>query len=263
MKKVTVLALAVMVPLLSPAQIVLTDNFDYPDGALGSPWVIHSGSVPLNVVSGRAFINQADATGGGADLNRLFSTTFDPTTDNTTSLYAAFTVNFSALPFAGSTNAFGSYFAHFKSSTANEFYARVGATTEGAAAGAFRLSIANETWNSAATMEHPTDLFLGTTYQVVMRLSLGTDQATLWINPLNESSTSVTATDAISFPAGGLINAFALRQGTSGTPSDAAPGALYLDNLLVGTTFASVIPEPSSFALLALGLGAWILRRRR
>jgi hypothetical protein len=74
----------------------------------------------------------------------------------------------------------------------------------------------------------------------------------------------VTATDAIGYAAGGLINAFALRQGTSGSsPNDAAPGDLFLDNLIVGTTFASVIPEPSSFALLGLGVATWLIRRRR
>jgi hypothetical protein len=244
---------------------LLNEPFDYPNGALGSPWVIHSGSIALNVVSGSAFIDQGDTSSGRADLNRLFDNgvTFNPATDNTTSLYASFTVNFSALPFAAGTNLYGSYFAHFKSSAANEFYGRVGATTEGAAPGAFRLSLANETWNSAATVEHPTDLFLNTTYQVVLRLSLDTDQSTLWINPVDESSAGVTATDAIGY-ASGAINAFALRQGTTGSaPNDGAPGDLYLDNLLVGTTFFSVIPEPSSFALFGLGIVAWIIRRRR
>jgi hypothetical protein len=195
---------------------------------------------------------------GRQDNNRLLSQSFDPATDNTTALYGSFTVNFSALPTAGTA---GSYFAHLKSSAANEFYARIGATPEGAAEGSFRLALTNESWSAAATIEYPQDLSLNTDYQVVFRFDLATDQATLWVNPTNEASLSVTATDAVSFAAGS-IEAYALRQGTSGTPAG-GPGTLTLDNLRITTSFSeAVVPEPSTLLCTLLGL-AGLLRRRR
>ncbi|MFT3785803.1 MAG: hypothetical protein QM770_06500 [Tepidisphaeraceae bacterium] len=243
----------------SQGALLLSDSFSYPDGPIPSPWAIHSGTnsgtTALNIASGKAVINQGDTHGSGADANSALSSSFDPSTDNTSVIYAGFTVNFSALPVNGDSD--GSYFAHLKSSAANEFYARIGANTNGAAAGKLRLTIADEVWNVAGTIEHPTDLDLNTTYQVVMKFDLSTDRATLWVNPATEASTSVTATDAPSYAAG-TINAFALRQGTSGT---GAPGILTVDDLKVATTFAEVVPEPATLCGLA-GLSTLVLRRK-
>ena len=249
------------------AAVLISDDFSYSDGAIssvsGGNWTIHSGTdsgaTALNITSGQAVINQGDTHSSGADANRLFAgpTTFDPATDNTSKLYSSFTVNFSQLPVNGDSE--GSYFAHFKSSAANEFYGRIGANTAGAASGSFRIALANEAWSGTASIEFPQDLSLGTTYTVVSRLDLATDQTTLWINPTDETSASITATDTIGYAAG-TINAYALRQGTSGT---GAPGILAVDGLRVGTSFAEVVPEPTSLGLLGLGLGGLAVRRRR
>jgi hypothetical protein len=250
---------------------LMSEDFTYADGPIttvsGGNWTLHSGTdagtTALNVTSQQAVINQADLHGSGADVNRLFSgaTTVDPATDNSTKLYASYTVNFSQLPLNGDSD--GSYFSHFKSSAANEFYGRVGANTNGAASGMFRLAVANETWTIAGSIENPQDLALNTTYTVVERLDLATDQTTLWINPVDESSTSVTATDAITYAAGGLINAYALRQGTSGgATTGGAPGVFNVDGLRVGTTFADVVPEPAGLGVFAAA-GLLLARRRK
>lgn len=252
------------------ATSLLQETFSYPDGdlklAAGSPWVSHGGgSTPLNVVSGQAFIDQNDATSGRDDYNSPLSATFDPSTDNTSVLYSAFTANFTALPFLSGTAVNGSYFAHFKSSASSEFYGRIGASTTGAGAGAFRLSIANESGTPVFLAQ---DLNLNTTYTVVTRLDLSTDKVTLWVNPTLETDTSVTdVAGAITYSAGS-INAYALRQGTSGSsPNVGAPGDILIDDLRVATSFAEVIapiPEPSSLGLLGLGaLAAITLRRRK
>lgn len=251
------------------AQSLLNESFSYPDGDLkitsGGLWASHGGgSTPLNNFGGQAFIDQNDLTSGRDDYNRALSSSFDPTTDNTSKIYFSLLVNFSALPFNGGTSTAGSYFAHLKSSAANNFYSRIGANQEGILTpGTFRIAVCNSTWNSAATIEFPQDLLLNTSYLVVGLLDLATDRTTLWIDPTTEGSTSVTATDALSYPAGGLINAFALRQGTTGTsPNGGAPGDVWIDSLKVGTTFSYVIPEPGSAALLVLG-GLLLLRRRQ
>ncbi len=245
------------------------EPFDYPDGALtnvaAGTWLWHSGSgntYTLNAVNQQAFLRQPDLTGGGDDYNRLLGASFDPATDNTTKLYAGFFVNFSALPYNTGTSDSGSYFAHFKSSAANEFYARVGANTSGAAPGTLRLAIQNENFNNAGTIEYPMDLNLGQTYFVVMSLDLATDQSSLWVNPVDESSAFVTATDAFSFS--GQINAFALRQGVSGnSPNQGAYGILTLDDLRVGTSWASIVPEPTSAGILVIGGLVGLLARRK
>jgi hypothetical protein len=265
------LAVTALAPLVLRADMLLQEDFNYPDGQLSQAatnvWVTHSGGArALNVSGGAAVIQQADLSTGAEDVNRLLSTSFNPVADNATKLYAAFTVNFSALPISTGTDKAGSYFAHFKTGALNEYYARIGANLDGAAPGTFRLAIANENWTGATTIEYPQDLSLGVTYEVVVRLDLATDQSTLWVGPLLESSFSVTATDTITYAAGGSINAFALRQGASGIGANqGAPGILSLDNLRIATSFAElqIIPEPSPLALLGLGGAVLLVWRRR
>lgn len=263
MKRITPLAVLALAPFALNAEILLLETFDYANGRLvdvsGGAWSVHSGTRALNVVNSAALIEQPDIAGGGEDVNRLMSAGFDPATDNTTKLYAAFSVNFSVLPVD-----VGSYFAHFRSTAGSEFYARLGASTEGAAAGTFRLSLANESWSPASTVEYPMDLSLGVSYDVVVRLDLASDQSTLWVNPMDESSTSVTAVDTIGYSAG-TINSYALRQGTSTSGTTGSPGTQTVDSLRVGTSFADIqaVPEPSTFALLGLGAAGLLLRRRQ
>src|SRR5512138_2100007 len=87
---------------------LMQESFSYPNGALtnvaAGTWTYFSGlggALTLNVSNGRAFINQSDITSGGDDYSRLINGSFNPATDNTTKLYAGFSVNFSSLPFGG------------------------------------------------------------------------------------------------------------------------------------------------------------------
>jgi hypothetical protein len=262
------LSTLVLMAVPGRADLLLEEPFAYPDGRLaeasGGLWTIHSGSLPLNVEAGRVTLDQADGTSGREDAHRLLAQTFDPVADNVTRLYAAFTVNFTALPFDGGSSTAGSYFAHFKASAANQFYARIGAQTEGALPGTFRLAVANADWGASSSVPFPQDLSLGVTYEVAVRLDLATDQTTLWVHPTDEGSLAVTATDPISYS--GVINAFAVRQGTTGSsPNLGGPGTLTLGDLRVATTFAGVraVPEPNSAALLILGAAGLMGVRRR
>jgi hypothetical protein len=270
LKKITAIVGASLCLVSAQATILLNESFTYADGDLtnvsAGAWGYHSGAIDvtndLSVVSGRAFINQNDGASNHRDYNRLLSTTFDTATDNSSLIYVGFTVNFAALPFNSGTSTAGSYFAHLKSTVANEFYARIGANQEGAAPGTFRLAITTEAWaNGAGTVEYAQDLSLNVNYQVVMKYDLFTDRATLWVDPLSEASTSVISTDAPSYPVGNIINSFGLRQGTSNTTG--APGDIFVDDLIVGTSFVEVVPEPTSLCLVAIGTGAVLLRRRK
>ncbi len=270
LKKIAAIVGVSVCVISAQATILLNETFTYSDGDLtnvsAGAWGYHSGAIDvtndLSVVSGRAYINQNDGAQNHRDYNRLLSSTFDPAVDNSSAIYTRFTVNFAALPFNSGTSTAGSYFAHLKSSASGEFYGRIGANSEGAAPGTFRIGITSESWaNGAGTVEFAQDLNLNIDYVVVMKYDLLTDRATLWINPLSEASASVVSADAPTYFAGGVINSFALRQGTSN--STGAPGDLFIDDLIIGTSFAEVVPEPTSLCLVAIGAGAALIRRRK
>ena len=73
---------------------------------------------------------------------------------------------------------------------------------------------------------------------------------TLWVDPVDESSTSVidSALTDILNRGGGKITGVSMR----GDRMNGAPA--FFDNLRVGSSFAAVIPEPSTLSLLAMGL---------
>jgi hypothetical protein len=223
-------------PTFTKAAVILADNFDYADGPLVSvsegKWTGHSGTAEqAAVVSGSLKLSQSLSE----DVNALLAG--EPYgIEQAEAIYARFTATFTALP-SGAT---GTYFAHFKDSTATAgFRGRVFATTNGAAPGSFRLGI-------AAAANTPTDLFpvdlsLHTTHRVICRLAMSDNTATLWVDPRSESDVSATSTDSATQKA---ISAFAFRQSLS---SGAGMGELTVDDLVVATTFEEVAaPELAS-----------------
>jgi hypothetical protein len=208
------------------ADVVLTDDFSYFDGALvtvsGSRWVNHSGTAgQVDVAGGRLWLTEAESE----DVNAALSG--QPyTAAGGTNLYARFTVNFTAAP-AGS----GNYFAHFKDASTG-FRCRVFATTVDAAPGLYRLGIAAAGSAPSATL--PIDLDPNTDYTVVCRLSTADSVSTLWLNPGAEADPGVTSADT-GTPTS--IVSFAFRQSLS---SGNGIGALTVDDLVVATTFADL-----------------------
>lgn len=214
------------------ATILLQDNFTYPDGQLtnvsSGKWVLTSrgsaSSGQMIVSSGQVSIGQLN----GEDDNSALSVS-NSSAGITNILYVSYTVNYSVLP----TGNNGDYFTHF--SGPSGFKARLFGLTNLAASGSFRIGIAN---GSTTPAGFPVDLNLGETHTVVARLLLnnGSNNAvgTLWVDPVNESSSSVTATD-VTASAG--INLYGFRQ-----PGATSGNTFLLDNLLVGTTFADVVP---------------------
>jgi len=207
------------------ATLLLNDSFSYPDGPLvtASPngWVHHnpSGSHTgeVMVASGRVLLNE----GNKEDVNALFTAS----SNETNVFYASFTVKFTSLPGGG-----GAYFAHFKSSSTTGFRARIWALPGGAAPDRFRLGISS-TSGSVISATNTTDLHLNTDYNVVTRLVNSNSASTLWINPDSEDDPGISTSESgSSFAA----ISYAFRESDN-------EGALNIDNLRVGTSFADVV----------------------
>lgn len=221
----------------SQAISILSDDFDYPDGAIvgasGSPWLNNSGNAGTAVVTNSELVL---STSRAEDIAAPLSGGPYATNGPIPAVYSKFTVRFTGLPTVG-----GSYFAHFNGEaappSATLHRARIWASTTNAyegtvvPTGKFRLGIGNSSSASAATAQYDLDLDTNVTYTVVTRLELASGASTLWIDPVDESSPSVTAADSIN----PLINAtyYSFRQ-ASGI------GTIAIDGLRVGTQFSDV-----------------------
>ena len=246
-KLLTIIGLAAASSLTgAQAAILIQDNFPT-NGALvgttpatGGIWQTLSGTAGSLGVSGNALqIVSANTQDAESDFAASQSIT----------LYSSFTLNMSAtLPTTG-----GEYFASYRDGAGYD--GRIFALRPtGTAAGKFRLGISNEA--TASFINWASDLDTGTNYQILTRFTQGvgaSDFITLWVNPTDISSTSIS-TDAADL--GASLTAFAFRQaGNSGNSA--------VDNLVVATTFAEVIPEPTTWALIGLGSAFALSRIRR
>lgn len=224
--------------------LLIDEPFTYADNtqiAGGSTdWINHSGTFGQTLVkNGKLSIIQTNSE----DFNReFFPQVFYPS--NGVILYASFVVNFTNTPSAG-----GGYFSHYKDDGTLNFRGRVFSSAQGAAAGQFRLGVANTAAAIATNGLHPTFLTTNQTYKVVTRYNIGTAETTLWVNPSSEGSTSVTATDAA-----GTINVFsyAFRQ-------DTGIGTFTIDDLKVGTEFTDVSTVVQNYSLRAFKSGSDVI----
>ncbi|SRR5579862_2057257 len=207
------------------AALLLNDSFDYPDGALVTVstnlWIHHSGSVTGEVVvaSGRVWLSEANTE----DVHALLAGQPYPASGATNVFYAGFMVKFTTLPDAG-----GAYFAHFKDASTG-FRARIWALAGGATPDKFRLGISS-TSGSVISVTNPVDLSLNTDYLVVTRLVNSNSVSTLWVNPVAETDDSISTGEGVSTFA---VAGYAFRE-------NAGEGALSVDGLKIGTTFAEV-----------------------
>jgi hypothetical protein len=165
-------------------------------------------------------------------------------TNSGVTLYSSFTANFTALPSSG-----GTYLAHFmdaNTGAATGFGARLWTSISNAATGFFRVGIGNGQGATAANIAQvPQDLALGSNYTLVTRFVIGTGVSTIWVDPKVEVG-GATATDVSTSP-DVVVNSiavigYAFRQA-------AGEGTLTVDNLKVGTTFASVVDVPGRIPL--------------
>jgi endonuclease/exonuclease/phosphatase family metal-dependent hydrolase len=213
--------LALLAPL-SRADLLFSESFDYPDGPLwtgsGGLWSNTSGTTTntLGVAGGRALLEKSD----NEDMAALVSG--GPYTSATNvALYWSFRLVVSQTA-TGSDN----YFAHL---SGGAFHSRIFATTNSAAAGMFRMGIANS--STAPSVQFPADLSTNTEIVALVKYVPATQASTLWVNPASETDPSVTATDTVTATS---ISRVGLRQNNQ-------IGVLYVDDLRVGTNFAEVL----------------------
>ena len=160
---------------------------------------------------------------GGTNVIYAFSPS-----NSVNTLYSSFTINVTTVPATSSQT----YFAHFYVDSST-FKGRLFLVTNGVApaSGNYRIAIQNA--GSAVTNTIPVDLSPNTAYTVVTRYVLSTGGSTVWVNPTSElSGNSATPLDT---PSTGNILAYGFRQ-------NVGEGVVDVDNFVVGTRFADVIP---------------------
>ena len=222
------------------AQVLTQDGFAYSGALTSNGWAAHSGAGNKVINANGAFATLEQSGGSGEDVNLPFAQ--QGATDTT---YAAFRFR---VPSGNPVNPDGSglYFAHFKDS-AFAFRARTGLLSP-AGSGDFALAINGDNSNLGAGSAVTGDLSFDVWYRVVISWDATTGESKLWLNPLDESGDSISHVGASS---GDLIEQFAFRQSNDYT------GFIDVDGVVVGQTFADVLPPPTAVPFgSGLGLGA-------
>lgn len=235
MKKSIILGL-LAVAVTSQAASILSDDFSYPDGAIvgaaGSPWLANSGNVGSMWATNSELEVAGSVTGRTEDIAAPLSGGPYMSNGVVTTIYSKFTVYFTTPPSGA-----GTYFAHITGENiTTDYRARLFAsvtnvaTLGNAAAGNFFLGIGNSSSTLGLSVPWPAELTTNVVYTLVIKYELATGLSTLWVNPVDESSASVTATLSPS-----LTNPkyFGFRQASSG-------GVARIDALRIGTLFSDV-----------------------
>ncbi len=245
----------VVSPASSNADLLLLDDFPT-DGTPPPSWVALTGTGGQGVVGGQL----VQATSG--TVNTVAQGTQDyyrPLSSVVTTgvVYAGYDLNIVSAP----TDAADNYFAHFSVNNlgGGGFFGRVSLNL---VAGNTVLGLAESTTTgSVANVFGTTPIALSTTVRIVQSYDLGTGEARVWLNPIDETSPFLA--DATFTPNATGIGSFNFRINNN------SDGNKLIDNLSVATTFAealtfTAIPEPTS-ALLLIGavFGLSFNRRRK
>jgi hypothetical protein len=224
----------------APLGLVYSEDFAYTSfaipnslylasGGSGAPWEPISGTAGLLQVtnmgtSGFAYLVNTNNDSEGAAF--IGAPAYDGSQGYV--FYTSFTVDCTLLP-----TYYGTYFFHLSSSgtDTSNYRDKIYVSTQNAAPGMFRFGIANTA--TSWVQQFPSDLMTNTTYTVVTRYNAATGDSTLWVNPVNEQSPGVTASDA---PQSSTIGGLSLRQ-----PGDYYIGDLTIGPMKVGTQFADVV----------------------
>jgi uncharacterized repeat protein (TIGR02543 family) len=177
--------------------------------------------------------NKVTFDGAGIDAAKLF------TQQTTGTVYYSFLMNLTAL---GSLNTTGGYFTVLNEGTSTNYGSTVWLRADGAGYDIGinpRTTVANTVWSAGTTAINATILVV-VSYQIVSGPT--NDAVKLWINPTlggTEPTATLTATNGGTDLAN--INRILLRQ-----DSATATPFIEMDELRVGTTWASVTPAAST-----------------
>lgn len=261
-KLLAVLGIAAATIAGASAQLVVYDGFDYTASqnlTVQTTWSSLNTGVPPVVQAGNLSVSGlASPTGNRVswDTGNIQEALKAVTSQSSGTVYYSFAFQLTALPTTATYS--------FALGTGNTNYA---APVWLQASGSnFNIGLSNR---SNSTPNYAIGTYsLSTTYFLVgsytFNSGTGDDASSLWIDPISSSfgadtapTPSLTATGGTDMTA---ISQFLIR-GAAGSPSG------IMDELRIGTTWASVtpVPEPSTWALAGLGAGLvlWRLRRKR
>lgn len=220
--------------------VLLSEDFDYADGELvgNATWVGYGSDqrFPVMVESGQAVVSGLT---GIQDVNIPFASP-----SATAILYYSleFSVDDLGMPYPLDDSPDFEYFATFyapRPGGGDDLSARIDIQAP-TGSGDFTVGIASDEGTADATWA--TDLDYDTVYRAVVSYDQANNLATLWIDPVVETDTSIVGEDRLATEgiAGDIITAFALRQ--AGSDGDET---IRVDNVLVGTSFKAVVPATS------------------
>jgi len=216
------------------AQVLLSETFPNDGGLTTTPqdngWTNEQGPVgEQNVTGGRLFLNDDETEDTYVFLDDfVFSGTITATFQ--------LEIDINDTP----SSAAGEFFTSFRSNSGGLFGRVFTLAPVDSTANAFRLGVSSGT--SSANAIFSMAFTAGTVYDLTLTYDFATDLTTLSVPGFG----SITSTDAADTS---NIGSYSFRQ-------TAMSGDMFIDNLLV-------VPEPSTYALLGIGLLVCVKRVRR
>lgn len=238
MKMTTSLVAMACIAASAHAAPLASDAFNYPDGNLvgNGTWFAHSaaGSNPIQVSNGAIVLNQG--SGSREDVTLPAG-----------AILGAGETWYAGFDMKSSGGTASVYFAHFIQG-ASAFDARVFITAP-TAGGNYTLGFSS---SSTIAATWGTDLTFNEWNRIIISYSRGTGEIRLWVNPVDQNSTSLMLTSSFANTA---MEGLAFRQASGDSTQ-------MIDNVNLGTTFADAIPAPGPAALMAIAGLALVQRRR-
>lgn len=257
---------------LTYSQTILTETFDYPvpgniggntttanDNVGSNNWLTHSNTTgnsgSIDLIAGSLTYNGLVASTGNKifipgnntavprDVNRSITTT-------ETTIYISLLLNvIDNTQLNAGTPGYFFGIGGTAGTTITSLACRLGINSSNGGDN-YKLHIQSNTGGSPNFTEFPTDLNFGTTYLVVLKYdrSASPNVATLWVNPASlggsEASGSVSNSSGTTNLAA-FASIYIRNAANSGTTASGTPKA-EIDEIRVGTTWASVTPEATA-----------------
>lgn len=217
-------------------------------------WYTHSGTVgTIDIIPGSLSYNGLQTSVGDkvyivGNNTQLSRDVNHPVTISGNVAYYSAIINILDSTNLHETNV--NYFMHFATTSGNSgvsvFPARLG-IKKGSTNGTFNFAVSNLNVAVTAYTVNTTDLPFGTPVFVVVKFDISANTAYLWVNPtdLGQNEPSGFVSNNASTSTASTIAAICIRNAWDNTNSCGTPKA-EIDEIRVGTTWASVTPTPQS-----------------